>query len=504
MSQRAAKVAIGTAVAGGAGLAIFLLTRKAKAAEAAEGEADRARGDADRARGDAARSAADAASAAARAAQAQQYALDAARRLQQAQALVAWTHAHAEQSGAAARSAINQANQAIAQANRAAAEARGLFLQAQAERNTDRREALEREAKARADHAEQLNQLAAQAKEVAERAEGEARARADAERKADDQRRQQEKEAKEANGKAVDKTKEAIEKAGPDVVNIECIRQAVASGFNELKTEVQKAYPRATTQQLTNTTAATMRTAGVNLDRPNPALPFWQQPCDVVRQQVRGVINAYITQQQGKPSRTTPPIEEPTPADVPPRATVQTPFARKQKMARDKWAQAIQYAVQTSTNFERPMNPAQALAFIRTAFQRGSCLAPTAECAVPVPSALTQPVPFWANAEVDVARALDAAFRASVSRVNTKYILITVLDPKGRLIWVLAEDIQRDPNGKLIFRVGSDGKEWPLAKQGVRARDPQEPFAFAAPVAGSMADFVEDYRALGYGYAQVI
>lgn len=473
MEKRTAKIVIGTSIAAGTGLAIFALTRRARAAEG------------------------DAASAAVRAAKAQQSALVLERRLLEAQAQVNQSRIDASRAGVAARTAVDNANHAIGLANKAAADARALFLQAQGELSSTRKLALEREAKLRADQADALKLAADQARVAAGAAAQAVAAREDAERRAADVARQLDKEAQTQRERAIQETEHAVAQAGANTVNIECSRQAVASGFQELRTEVQRSNPKASAQQVVNTAAAAMRAAGVNLDTPNPALPFWKQSCDAVRIQVRGAINSYISAQRAR--TLPPPVVEPGKESAPPAPSVQSPLARRQKLAREAWDRAVSYAVHVSTLFGTPVTRAQALAFVTKPFQLGSCLRPSSvdeagnliPCAVPVPSALTESVPFWAQPEADVVLALNHAYAKAVQAVNVAHLHLA-LNAKGQLISVVAADLQRDPNGALIFRRGSDGKEWPVAKTTATVRDPDVPFP--GTMSGALADFVDEYQ----------
>lgn len=454
-SRTAAKVAIGTAVAGGVGLGVFFLTRKARAAEE---EAGFYRGQAK--------------SAAARAARAEQAAVDAGKREQQVQALVAWTQAHAQRAGIAARAAIDNANRAATAARIAAVEAGDLYAQAQAERQTDRKSALAREAGLKDRHAKELAAQADAAAQAARTAEAEARKRAEAENKARAAETEARKLREQTTQIAAKEKQVAISETGPDLVNIECSRQAIASGFQELKTAVKKQNPSFTDQKATNTAASVMQKQGVVLDKPNPALAFWQQPCATIRAQVQGTINTYLAAVKRAP--TAPPAYD-TSQDAPlPTPTVTTdPGVEKRNLTEMVWVKAIQYAQKAATLAGRPLSPQEAERSVSAWFRVGTQLGPGFPAAPPL-SALSAPDPFWAQDLDTVKRSLLAGYNNVVAKVNVAYdLIVSALTPDGKTIWARTDELQRDPNGKIIMREGAAvaGRRtyYPLAKSGARS-----------------------------------
>lgn len=449
-SRRTAKIVLGTAAAGGFVGALLYAFRRAQAAEGS------------------------AAAASVRAARAEQAAIDAGKREQQAQNLVAWSQASAKQAGVAAQAAIDTANRAITRANDAANQAREAAIAAQSARNDSMRVALERDAAVKAAQAQQLQIVADTARQAAVVAEGEARKRIEA----DNQARAAETEARKVREQAAAVAAAEKQQADARILALECSRQAVSAGFRDLSSKVRERNPKATAQQVTNITATIMRQSGINLDSPNPALPFWQQPCEVIRSKIQSVINVYLSAKQPSP-RPAPANTNPEDFDTSeptPQVSTSTP---KQQWAQQAWAKAIEYAQRLSAKVGKPLDPANAELLIRETFQRASCTSPIANCAVPALSALSTPAPFWALPDATVRTALDNAYAAVVRFVNYKFLTLA-LDPKGNEILVLPNEIQRASSGVPLTKTvpaGGGRLPLPLATTSARALDPNKALA---------------------------
>lgn len=444
--SRATKVALGTSAAAGVGLGIFLLTRKARAAES---DAAAARGEAARARGEAA-------SAAARAASATQAAYDAERRLQDMQARLYAAQAQTQLANQAAAAAVAQANAQARAAADAANAARQALQAAQAERQVDRRVALEREAALKAQHAQEVARLAREAADAAARAEAAARARADAERKLAAEAATVEKQRQQAVVVAQEQRQIAAKQTDAATLNLECARQAVASAFASLRDEVARRNPKYTPQQAVNAAAKMMRDAGIILDAPNPALPFWQQPCTTVRVAAEQVVSAYRNRAQPQATVTPATVTQTPPGPV----VATTPEAQKREWVKDAWSQALQYAMDVHHVIGKPVSAREAETLYGTAFREGSQLGPGFPV-VPYLRDLSTPDPFWALSVTQVRDALARAIEAAVRKVNLDSELIVLAFPAssrdgsaGSLIYVAANKVQKDPAGKVIMREG--------------------------------------------------
>ena len=380
------------------------------------------------------------------------------KRAKDATGVAASYKAKADAAGRAARATADAAGQAIAQANAAVLRANGLAQQAAGERESIRRQALEHEAAIAAQYAGQLQAQARTAQELAAKAQAEAVARGDAEGRARAAADQARADAGQARTNAVP-VSPVVDSAG----DLERKRQAVVVGFEALREQVARKNPTLSKQQVINVAAAFAQKNGIVLDKPDLTKTFWRLPAAEIERKVTATINLYV-------DTAAPVAKAPLPGDPgkasPSKASVTTIVdSAKVAIVQSAWLEAIAYAIDVfQQRRQQVLTSLQAFDLIKTAFQLASVLSPGA-AAVPVPSALSEPSPFWAN-PVDVIRAsMNAAIKAAQKEVDfqvTATVLALTAD-KTKTVVVSTDKLQPG----VTAREPLTGKILPVAKAGV-------------------------------------